>query len=161
MYAAMTAKREEAQPKTSTTNSPGVAMYVDALAALVPAEVLAVHAAILTFTTTSAKDGTGKSIIMITEPATLSWVFWTLVVLSMVVYYAGLGKTKWDSWDWLRILIPAAAFIGWTMLQKGSAFDAVAPSLSPATRSAVAVIGAVVLGLLARALASKADQRTP
>jgi hypothetical protein len=161
MYAAVTAKREEAEPRTSTTQTPGIAMYVDALAALVPAEVLAVHAGILTFTTASVKDGAGNVTVRITEPGTLWWVFWALVVLSTVVYFAGLGRTKWDSWDWLRVLIPAAAFVGWTMLQKGSAFDAVAPNLPSATRSAIAVIGAVGLGLLARGLASKADQKNP
>ena len=50
-YAAMTSKREVARPGASTTSdAPGVQTYVDALAALVPAEVLTVHGAVLTFT---------------------------------------------------------------------------------------------------------------
>ena len=39
-YAALTTKREQSDPKTSTSTSPpGLKTYVDALAALVPAEV--------------------------------------------------------------------------------------------------------------------------
>lgn len=160
MYAAMTAKREEARPNTSTTETPGVGVYVDALSALVPAEVLAAHAAILTFTTQNSTEG-GKTTVTVTEPRTLWWTFWALTVISMAIYFAGLGKTNWDRWDWGRILLPAAAFVGWTMLQKGSAFDAVAPDLPSAPRTAIAILGAVVLALVARSLAYRADRKEP
>jgi len=43
-YQAITKRRDEATPGTSDATSPGVGKYVDALAALVPAEVLAAHA---------------------------------------------------------------------------------------------------------------------
>jgi hypothetical protein len=163
-YAAITRKRERAKPGTSaTTGAPGVKTYVDALAALVPAEVLTAHAAILTFTTDTvpATDPSRPgSVITITEPATLVGVFWALIAVSMALYVAGrLMASTWDRWDWLRVLIPPLAFIGWTMLQKATAFDAVAPGFSQAGRSATAIIGAIVLGLLAAALAYKADQK--
>ena len=68
-YAAMTRKREEAQPGTSTTShAPGLKTYVDALAALVPAEVLTAHGAVLTFTTTTT---TAKNTVTITDVGTL------------------------------------------------------------------------------------------
>lgn len=164
VYATMTGKREEAQPGTSTmTSAPGVNTYVDALAALVPAEVLTAHAAILTFTTnTEAAKAASNATITITQPGTLVGVFWALIVVSMVLYAAPrLMESKWDSWDWLRVLIPPLAFVGWTMLQKATAFDAVAPGFGQAARSATAIIGAILLGLLAAALAYKADQKTP
>jgi hypothetical protein len=159
-YAAMTRKREEAKPGTSTTTSaPGIKTYVDALAALVPAEVLTAHAAILTFTTETV-DKAGKATVTITEPGTLFWVFYALIGVSMALYAAGrLMASRWDSWDWLRVVIPPLAFVGWTMLQKATAFDAVAPGFSQAGRSAAAIIGAVLLGLLAAVLAYKADQK--
>jgi hypothetical protein len=46
------------------------------------------------------------------------------------------------------------------MLQRARALDAVAPSLGQASRSAIAILGAVFLGLIARQLAYKADQKT-
>jgi len=53
------------------------------------------------------------------------------------------------------------AFIGWTMLQRTTAFDAAWPDVSLNLRTAIAVIGAVVLGVSASALAYKADQKAP
>lgn len=51
-YAALTAKRQTTSAGESTTSGqPGMKTYVDVLAALVPAEVLAAHAAVLGFTT--------------------------------------------------------------------------------------------------------------
>jgi beta-phosphoglucomutase-like phosphatase (HAD superfamily) len=41
------------------------------------------------------------------------------------------------------MLIPAAAFVGWTMLQKATAFDALNLHISQRMRSAVAIIGAI------------------
>jgi hypothetical protein len=154
-YAALTSKREEATPGTSTQGSaPGVRTYVDALAGLVPAEVLAAHGAILTFTT-ETKDGA----VTITQPATLVGVFYALILLSAMLYVAGrLSAGNWERWDCIRVLIPPLAFVGWTMLQKATAFDAVAPSLSQAPRSAIAIIGGIFLGLVATSLAYKADQ---
>lgn len=159
MYAAMTHRRQAAQPLRSTSDQPpGVGTYVDALAALVPAEVLSVHAALLTFTTdTVVQDG--KPVVTITEPKTLAWAFWALLLLSVVVYVAAPGKMA--ELDWARASIAPFAFVGWTMLQKATAFDAVAPGLAPAPRNAIAVIGAVVLGLAASALAARADRQEP
>lgn len=50
------------------------------------------------------------------------------------------------------------AFVGWTMLQRVSAFDAIFPSLGDANRTVIAVIGAFILGVAATLLAYKADQ---
>lgn len=51
-YASLTRRREQAPRGESMRNAPpGVNSYVDALAALVPAEVLSVHALILAVTT--------------------------------------------------------------------------------------------------------------
>ncbi len=59
----------------------------------------------------------------------------------------------------MRMLIPPLAFIGWTMLQKGTAFDAFGFNLTDASRFAIALIGATVLGVAARLLAYQADQK--
>jgi hypothetical protein len=161
-YAALTEKRLESQPNESTKGAgPGVSTYVDALAALVPAEVLTAHAAILTFTC-KTQAASGGMTTTITEPDTLRLCFWLLLFLSILIYVVGRALAhSWDKWDFVRMFIPALAFVGWTMLQRSTAFDALHLPISDATRSAVAIIGAVVLGLGAAVLAYQADQRRP
>jgi len=154
-YAAITTKREEATPGTSTSeNAPGVSTFVDALAALVPVEVLTLHALILAVTTTTAANVT-----TITDPATLKWAFGGLIALSIVLYVVPRLR-KWEVFDYLRAAIPPLAFVGWTMLQRSTAFDAVAPKLTDAPRTVAGLFLAVLLGVVAAALARKADQKT-
>jgi hypothetical protein len=162
-YAAITSARDAATPGTSTKQgSPGVATYVDALAALVPAEVLTAHAAILTFTTDTVTTS-GKPVVTVSDPGTLQIVFWALTLLSVVVYVFGRWMAKkWDGYDWLRMLIPAAAFVGWTMLQKATAFDALNCTwITPGMRNVIPIIGAIVLGLITSVLAYRADAQAP
>jgi len=62
-YAQMTNAREAAAPGTSTTTgTPGLKTYVDAFAALVPAEVLTLHALLISFTTETARKTSGTSV---------------------------------------------------------------------------------------------------
>lgn len=156
LYGALTRKREEAPPGTSSTdNPPGVSTYVDALAALVPAEVLAVHAIIMSLATE-----TEGGVTTITAPAQLSFWFIFLPIIAAVLYVAGLGKRP-DRLDALRMLIPALAFVGWTMLQPTTAFDGIAPNFDPDSRWSVGLALAVVLGIVAGALGVKADKKVP
>lgn len=97
---------------------------------------------------------------------TLFWLFWSLIGLSMLLYAAGrLMASSWDAWDFVRVLNPAFAFVAWTMIQKATAFDGVLLhetwTYSDPARSAPAIIGAIVLGVAASALAYKADQKKP
>lgn len=72
-YAQLTTKRDTAQPGTShTTGQPGMKSYVDALAALVPAETLTLHALIISATTTIGANGATT----ISDPVTPYWAFW-------------------------------------------------------------------------------------
>jgi hypothetical protein len=154
-YAEFTTKREEAVPGSSSTqNPPGVSTFVDALAALVPAEVLTLHALILSVTTIKADNVT-----TISEPKTLKWAFAGLIVTSIVLYVAPRFR-KWDKLDYLRAAIPPLAFVGWTMLQRSTAFDAIAPAMKDAPRTVAGLFLGVVLGLLASTLAIRADQKT-
>lgn len=159
-YATFTRTRLDAPPGKSTKpdGSPGVKTYVDALAALVPAEVLALHATILTFTTK-----TENATVTITNGRALAIAFYALIVLSVLIYAGGrLMAKQWEAWDYLRTLIPPAAFVGWAMLQKATAFDAVAGSaLDEATHSVIPLVGGIILGLGAAALAYKADAKSP
>ena len=129
--------------------------YIDALAALVPAEVLALHAVILPATTK-----TSASVTEITAPGTLSWAFWGLIALSALLYVVPrLLNGKWDASDYIRLVIPPLAFVAWTMLQRSTAFDAVFPGLAEAPRTVAALFIAVILGFLASLMAKKADQK--
>src|SRR5260221_13525412 len=126
-YGALTRKREEAEPGTSTTTAaPGLRVWADSLAALVPAEVLMAHAAILAATTQTTRDAaTGNVVTTITNPGALRIAFVVLIVASALLYAAGhmvpTGIQQWHASDYLRMLIPPLAFIGWTMAQRATA----------------------------------------
>ena len=155
-FAAFTNRREQSKPGTSSSNNPpGVSTFVDALAALVPAEVLTLHALILSVTTTTAAQVT-----TITDPTTLKWAFAGLILLSIALYVVPRLK-NWGLLDFVRVAIPPLAFVGWTMLQRSTAFDAIAPSLKDASRTVAGLFLATLLGLVAVTLARKADEKEP
>jgi hypothetical protein len=170
-YATLTKQREVAPPGTSdrkvaaatnaATGKPGVTMWADAAAALVPAEVLAAQA-FLIGSVTERQDRpllSSDPVTVVTEPTTAKWMFWGLLLAALVIYVSGnLGH--WHRADWLRMLIPPAAFVLWSVLQPGALFDAVA-DWSTGARYGVGVIGVIILGSIARALAYKADQLEP
>lgn len=136
----------------------GVSKYVDAMAALVPAEVLAIHAIAQNLTTSTEVAESGAKQIIIDDAATLGVTFWVLIGVSIVLYVLGRGKIARDYYDWLRAAVPPTAFIIWTMLQKGTAFDAVAPEyLLDAPRAVAGVIAAVLLGAFTAWLAQQAN----
>ena len=61
-YTQLTNRRDEAAPETSSTKSnPGLKPYIDALAALVPAEGLSLHAIIVSATTKTTHAGAENS----------------------------------------------------------------------------------------------------
>ena len=177
-YAQLTNTREAATPGTSsTTSSPGIKSYIDAFAALVPAEVLTLHALIIATTTqtiraastagaesavtatSKASAGTTTTILPDAVPA-LIVSFWVLLLLSVVLfvvprYFGG----KWDKFDWVRASIAPLAFVGWTMLQRATAFDAVFPNVGQVNRTVFALILGAVLGGVTAALASRADAK--
>lgn len=160
-YAILTTLRED-QPsgESTSTSPPGVKTYIDAVTALVPAEVLTLHAVILSFTTETMKGDGGKVITKITDPKTLAWAFIGLLLMSIVLYVVP-RVTKKDPLDWFRAAIPPLAFVAWTMLQKATAFDVVYPGLEEAPRTVIALFMAAVLGVIATKLSNKADQKPP
>lgn len=164
-FANLTSKREQSEEGTSTSkNPPGVRRYVDAFAALVPAEVLTAHAVILGVCT-ETKVENGQSVVRITTDGAeaLRVTFWALLVVSVGLYVISrwATKAKWDGWDLVRAAIPPLAFVGWMMLQKSTAFDAVAPGMKEAMRITVAVLGSVVLSAVTVMMAGKADEKKP
>ncbi len=134
---------------TGATGGDLVSTYVEALSSLIPAEVLVLHSAIISVTTKTV-EGT----VSITDKSTLRWSFFGLIVIATVIYVSTKKLTKtWDALDRYRMLIPPASFVGWTMLQKATAFDAVFPSFGDARRTVISLFLAVILGIIATALA--------
>ena len=156
-YGALTRKRNGAEAERSAVDQPpGLKTYADAVAALVPAEVLAAHATIVTFTTDQTERN-GRKTTIISDPGTLKWVFWALLAASIVLFVVGLQHLP-RGYGWSRILIPPLAFVAWTMLVSPSAFEAVFPDVSPGGKTAAAIIAALVLAPIAAALGGKADR---
>lgn len=171
-FGALTTRREKSDSGTSkSTQPPGLNSYIDILAALVPAEVLAIHAIIIAAVTTT----NGKGQTQITEPATLRLGFWLLTGLAVVLFVVGRrpspapadvrqqpGAPSWQHLEWqdvLRGLIAALAFIGWTMLEPTSAWNVIDAGMPTGTRTLIALVGAVFLAALTKALASHSDNK--
>ena len=141
-FAAMTKWRKNS-PKAAEGDG-GISPYVDAVLGVVPAETLALHAVILSVTTRTVNTTT-----QITARGTLFWAFFGLVILSGVLYVVPrIMARDWEELDYVRMLIPPLGFIGWTMLQRATAFDAVFPNMGEAPRTVLALFLAVILGLV-------------
>jgi hypothetical protein len=151
-YGAVTRKREESTPGSSSTDQPpGVQGYVDIFVALVPAEVLAFHAFAFSVASANLEDPT--------QAVLPGWLFWVLCVLCVVFYLFSHSKEDFDGLDIVRALIPAFAFVGWTMLQRPSVFDSVNPGLGDLDRVYIAAIGALILGGLTELGVIAADRK--
>ena len=173
-FGALTTRREKSDSGTSKTDQPpGLNSYIDILAALVPAEVLAIHAIIIAAVTTTNPGGQTQ----ITQPATLRLAFWLLAGLAAVLFVlgrrpaptpadvlqqSGSSVPRWQHLEWqdlIRVAIPPAAFVGWTMLEPASAWNVVVPDMSTGTRTLIALVGAVLLAAVTKAMASHSDNK--
>ena len=119
--------------------------YLEMVAALVPLEVLGLHALALEVFTESALP---PPTTWITNVDGMRWAFVVMVLLSMLFYAVPKWKT-WSRWsDYLRVLIPPLAFVLWTALQRVSAFDAWFPALDTGVRFFTAAALASLLTFL-------------
>lgn len=173
-FGALATRRENSDSGTSKSEQPpGLNSYIDVLAALVPAEVLAINALIITTVTRASPQGQAR----ITDPGTLRLAFWLLIGLSMALFVLGRQPTptsatvrqqsgvpvpRWQRLEWqdlIRVLIPPAAFVGWTMLEPTSVWNAVVPRMSSGSRTLIAIVGAAVLAAVTKALVSHSDNK--
>jgi hypothetical protein len=161
VYGYVTAQRVVAPPGESQASAaPAMATHIDTLAALVPAEALALYAGVVVPNVTSAVPVTGKTGTVISDPALLGWSCTGLLVLSAGLYIVGRLKEKLtlSLWDIPRALIPLAAFTCWMLVQSPGVFDVWWHGSSMAGRVVIAAFAAIVLGVLAKALGYQADQ---
>ena len=164
VYGYVTAQRAVAPPGESQASAaPGMTTYIDTLAALVPAEALALYAGVVVPNVTRAVPVTGKTGTVISDPALLDWSCAGLMVLSAGLYIVGRLKEKHDLslWDIPRALIPLAAFTAWMLVQSPGVFDVWWPGSSMAGHVIIAAFTTIVLGALAKALGYQADQAGP
>lgn len=145
---------------------PDLKNYLDVLTSLVPADVLVIHAVILSFTTTQV-DGGGSKIIDGTAKTTLIGAWFVLIALSWVLFCVPKlipkvlkidQSEEWDKLDYARMVIPSIAFIGWSMLQKMTAFDAVFPEFPQGPRTLIAIIIAILLIIFTSFVSMKVNQ---
>jgi hypothetical protein len=134
----------------------GLGRYIDALAALVPSEVLALHAVVMSV---AAKTQQAGPKIDPDAVKSLQWSFGGFIVLSLVLYLLGRGAGPRSPRDWLRAAIPPVAFIGWSMLQRTTVYDAFSGTAIQAwvldpKRTIAALFSAVVLGAVSVWLAN-------
>ncbi|MEM9291104.1 MAG: hypothetical protein AAGD01_05445 [Acidobacteriota bacterium] len=156
--------------------------YSHALAAMVPAEILAIHALLMSWvtkpippvkdkaatqgveasTTEAGTNAAQESAVFIENTVLAEQGFWVLVALCFVLFaVTKLTTGKWTHWDYGRMLVPPAAFVGWTMLEQLSAFDAAFPQIDQPTQWFYAVVLAVTLTALSLLLAKKAAEHKP
>jgi hypothetical protein len=167
-YSALTRKREDAKARESKKDdAPGFTVNIDTVAALVPVEVLLLHAALL-------------EAVPPNELRTLRLAFGLCLGGCFLIYLLGhiatgglqvnksrviKGQDKLrindclrnprvflpDGWDWFLMFVPAGAFVAWTMLQKDTLFDAVVPTTTMPVGSRLVFGGllAFVVGVIA------------
>jgi hypothetical protein len=160
VYSALTSRREEADSGESVDQSPpGVRTFLDALVALFPAELLSLHVLALALFTQTKDEGADMLLFTITERTGLRAAFVILIILGPVLYWIG-HTAAWKNEDYARAVIPAVAFVGWTMIQDNTAFDAWF-DWHDKLRFFVPAVGAIILGAIAARLAAKADTDPP
>ena len=90
-FGALTTRRENSASGTSkSVQPPGLNGYIDILAGLVPAEVLAIHAIVLSIVATSNSQGQTQ----IADVSTAKWAFWLLLALAAILFVLGRGGAQ-------------------------------------------------------------------
>jgi hypothetical protein len=163
VYGLVTSKRMAAPAgQSQKAAAPAMTTYVDTLAALVPAEALALYSAVVIPNATKTVSVHGKAEAIISSSGLLSWSCAGLMVLSVALYLLGRYKdAKFTSWDILRSLIPPAALAAWMLVQNPGVFDVWWRGSAIGERVVIAAFAAVILGVLAKSLGYQADMAQP
>jgi hypothetical protein len=158
VYGIVTAKRTAAPAgQSQATAAPGMGTYIDTLAALVPAEALALYAGVVIPYSTQAISVHGKNMTVITNTNLLQWSCAGLLALSGLLYLAGRQQVPFNASDILRFFIPPMAFTAWMLVQNPGVWDIWWPGSSIGERTVIAAFAAVLLGVAAHLLGQQAD----
>jgi hypothetical protein len=134
-------------PKTGRTPVQQAADFAVKLAAVVPADVLVVYGFVLASATESDDQGTTT----VTNPTLLKWSLPVLAITASALFLLGKAP-KLAKADWLRMLVPPAAFFAWTLIT-GSNPAALWSTLPAITGGWEFLLGGVI-GLLALGVAA-------
>jgi hypothetical protein len=158
VYGIVTAKRAAAPAGQSQDKSgPAMGTYIDALTALVPAEALALYAAVVVPYTTQTTSVGGREQTVISDPRLLEWSCAGLLALSSLLYLVGRQKAPFTLSDVARFFIPPMAFTGWLLIQNFSVWDIWWPGSTVGERTVITAFAAVLLGIAASLLGLQAD----
>ena len=135
----------------------GDGTYLDTLAALVPAEALALYAGFVIPYTTKTAPVHGTDVTVISDPALLQWSCAGLLALSGVLYLVGRQQVLFSPSNALRFFISPMAFAGWMLVQNPGVWDSWWPGSSVGERTVIAAFAAVLLGVAANLLGQQAD----
>lgn len=125
---------------------------IEGLAAAVPVDIIALHALVLAATVEpkpGAEAATGSAVVIVGRSA-LQWSLPLLAGLAIALFLLGHVKVaekpvlKWESLDNIRMLLPALAFVAWTLLTGTSAAT---PWVERWSQGYVVLVGGV-LGVL-------------
>ncbi|SED53237.1 hypothetical protein SAMN04489727_8255 [Amycolatopsis tolypomycina] len=164
-YGVLTRLRTQAPADQSqTVEAPSMRVIVDGLAALVPGEILILHGAIVawaTVTTTTEEQGVEK-VASTFDASSVHWfAFWILVAVCALLYVIARtrreGGSSWSGVDFVRMLLPAAAFAAWALLGKGTLADSTFGDMNGGLRLAIGGCLGVVVAAAAVALGKQAD----
>ena len=131
--------------------------YLDTLAALVPAEALALYAGFVIPCTTKTACVHGTDVTVISDPALLQWSCAGLLALSGLLYLVGRQQVLLSPLDVLRLFISPMAFTGWMLVQNPGVWDSWWPGSSVGERTVIAAFAAILLGVAANLLGQQAD----
>ena len=143
--------------QSQTAAAPGMGTYLDTLAALVPAEALALYAGFVIPYTTKTTSVHGTDVTVISDPALLQWSCAGLLALSGLLYLVGRQQVLFSPLDVLRFFISPMAFAGWMLVQNPGVWDSWWPGSSVGERTVIAAFAAVLLGVAANLLGQQAD----
>lgn len=162
-------KAKEAVNSKRADNS-GIKTYIDAAAALVPSEALALYGVLLTGTGLIAQDVTtdgdnGGSSLELSSTRDYWIVVGLCALFSVVLFLAGKyldnGKRglNLEPMDGVRIFIPPLALLCWIVLQPGSAiWVAVNDNGETVLLKIIAVAAVAFLGIFAGLMAGKSKK---
>jgi hypothetical protein len=123
-----------------------MAALAQQLAALVPGEVLIIHAAVLAAATSADQNGSTT----VTNPELLKWTLPVLAGVAFVLFLIG-RLPNWNKTDFVRMLIPPSAFFAWTLIIGTSAATPWCPDLDRGWLLLIGgALGAVLVGLSVR-----------
>lgn len=127
---------------------------IEGLVALIPADILALHALVLAATTkTVPGDGSPASpaAVQVIGRSALQWSLPTLAGLAVALFVLGHLKAsetpafKWETLDFLRMFLPALAFMAWALLTGTSAAT---PWVERLSKGYITLIGGTVAVLV-------------